>query len=42
MKMLLLAIGFLAGVVFANNYPTKSAEIAHWLETNQFMVGLMR
>ena len=42
MKMLLIAIGFFPGGVFANNYPTKSAEIAHWLETNQFMVGLMR
>jgi hypothetical protein len=41
MKMLLIAIGF-GGVVFANNYPTKSAEIAHWVETNKFMVGLMR
>ena len=41
MKMLLIAIGFLAGVVFANNYPTKSAEIAHWVGTHQFMVGVM-
>lgn len=42
MKLIFIACGFLAGVVFATNYPAMGTQIAQWVMNNQFMVGLLR
>lgn len=42
MKLILIGGGFLAGVVFAINYPAMATQIAQWVMNNQFMVGLLR